>query len=226
MLPIPFIEHVPKLYSQGQFNKTRPDVVALASFWDISYRRLSNEIFDMYWFKLVERVPHSLLEEWGYYLNADIRNTDNDFTKRRKIYDAVRTHKNRGTWEFDAKLRIDSITSYSAFIFKIFDSDDCIEMAGLPDEPVEYYWSTESCGDSAGDLNLGTWEVGLFTEPVIAGNIYIDCHEGFHTPELTADQIQQIVDNIATDIVPAYMRVFLGYRDSSGGFIQYSGGII
>ncbi len=226
MLPIPFIENVPKLYSQGQSNKTRPDVVALASFWDISYQRLSDEIFDMYWFKIVERVPRSLIEEWGYYLNAGIRNIDSDFTKRRKIYDAVRTHKNRGTWNFDAKLRIDSITGYSAIIYKITDSDDCIEMAGLDNEPAEYYWSTESSGDPVSDEDLGTWEIGLFTEPVVSGNIYINCHEGVYTPELTADQIRQIIDNLVTDIVPAYMKVFLGYRNSSGGFIQYSGGII
>jgi len=68
--------------------------------------------------------------------------------------------------------------------------------------------------------------VGDGTEVEIWGNIYIDLHYGIHTAVLSASQIEQIVTDISMDIVPAYVRVYLGYVPVTGGFTIYSGGII
>jgi len=220
LLPLPLEDYVPKLLRQNIDDNGQ----AFINKNDELIEEIRDEILEIYWFKLPERCISAFLIELGYMLNAGISATDDDRTKRRKIATAIQTHKNRGTWEDDAKQRIDAITGYSATIFKIINSDDGIEMGGLSSEP-DYYWSTEG-SPGISDDNLGTWEIGLGTEPVIAGNVYIDCHEGINTAVLTSDQIEQIVFDLETDVAPAYMILYLGYINASGQFIQYSGGII
>jgi hypothetical protein len=96
-------------------------------------------------------------------------------------------------------------------------------MLGNNDDPP-YYWGTMGV-DGIDDL-LGLAIIGDGTEVEIVGNIYIDCHYGIFVSTLTAAQIIQIVDDMAIDIVPAYMRVYLGYIDATGAFINYAGGTI
>lgn len=220
LLPLPFEDFIPELLKRN----INDDGQAFIDKIDSLLEEIAEEVLEMQYFKLPERCISSFLEELGYMLNAGIVNTDDDVTKRRKIITAIQTHKNRGTWEDDAKQRIDAITGYSAAVFKITDSDDSIEQSGLISEP-DYYWSTEG-SPGISDDNLGTWEVGLGTETVIAGNIYIDCHEGIYTAVLTSDQIEQIVFDLETDVAPAYMILYLGYINTSGQFIKYTGGII
>lgn len=221
MLPLPFEEFIPKQLSEDIDDKGQ----AFIDKVDSLIREMSDEILEMYWFKLAERCPSDFLEELGFWLNAGLFQTDSELTKRRKIKEAVVGHKRRGSWNNDAKPKVDSITGYDAAIFRSVDSDDSIEMGQLSTEDDTLYWSTES-GKDGSDDDLGTWEVGDFTEYVVAGNISIDCHEGVHTAVLTSAQIEQIVVELEFDIVPGYMDIYLGYIDTTGAFIVYSGGII
>lgn len=224
MLPIPFEDYVPQLLRENIDNKGQAFVDKVTSITE----DIRDETLEVYYInKVVERVPETFLDELGYFLNAGLKNTDSDMTKRNKIVNAIQGHKNRGTWEGDAKPKIDAITGYSARIFKetTANSDDSIEMGQTSDEDPTFYWSTEQ-GNDGSDSLLGTWEVGDFTEYVIAGNIYIDCHQGITTAVLTSDQIDQIVNELEFDIAPAYMIIYLGYVDATGTFIIYSGGII
>ena len=143
MLPLPIEKYIPKVLRDNL--SSSPSGQALIDFLNNHYEELSEEILEMYWFKLPSRCPSIFLNELGYLLNAGIVNTDSDYTKRSKIENAIETHKNRGTWENDAKLRIDAITGYSSSLYSTIDSDDSIEMGGLDTEP-DYYWSTESSG--------------------------------------------------------------------------------
>lgn len=217
MLPIPFEDNIPVLLRKAL---TEDDAgQALANFWDEKYQALADEILEMYFFKRPERCPAMFLDTLGDMLAASIKQGDSDFTKRFKILKAIETHKLRSTWTSDAKNRIDAITGYSAVLYSVQDNDDSIEMAQQASDP-DFYWSTESGADGTDD-ELGTWEVGDFTEYVIAGNIYINCHEGITTGVLTADQIAQIVSDLERDVAPAYMAVYIGYVNALNQFIIY-----
>jgi hypothetical protein len=222
MIPIPVEDVLPKLLRKALSEDSSGQ--AFVDWWNDNYQELVNEILELYYLKLPERIPSMLLDILGEMLSAGILQGDSDFTKRYKILKAVQTHKIRGSWTNDAKNRIDSITGYSAVIFSAGDNDDCIEMSQQASDP-DFYWSTESGYDGSDD-ELGTWEVGDFTEYAISGIIYINCHEGIYVSALTADEIAQIVLNLATDIAPAYMKIYLGYVNSAGQFIKYSGGVI
>jgi len=222
MFPYPFEKFVPdilrnNLTAKGQAFIDKHDEYILAWIEELKELYFAN--------KLPERIPLDFLEEMGYFLNAGLMQTDTETIKRKKIADAVKSHKLRGTWNDDAKIRIDNITGYNAAIFVATQSDDSIEMGQTSSEDATVYWSTESGYDGADD-SLGTWEIGDFTEYVIAGNVYIDCHEGVNTAVLTSDQIEQIVVELEFDVVPAYMKVYLGYINTLGQFIVYTGGII
>jgi len=221
MLPEDFLSYIPKFLKDNIDASGEALVTYMNDFTDEFY----GYIRELYFFSDALRVPAIFLDELGYWLAAGIKQGDSEATKREKIYYAVMNHKKRGTWTADAKIRIDAITGYSAAIFVSTESDDSIEMGQIASEDTTVYWSTEQGADGSDDL-LGTWEVGDFTEYVIAGNIYIDLHEGVFTPVLTAAQIEQIVNEIATDIVPAYFAIYLGYINVTGQFVVYSGGII
>lgn len=222
MVPYPIDKHIPKILKEYMTTKGQ-------AFVDKHNEYLLawiEELKEMYFLnKLPERVPVQFLSELSALLNAGVLQTDSETTKRKKLYYAISTHKKRGTWEDDAKIRMDNITGYSASIFTVQNSDDSIEMGQIASEDATFYWSTEQ-GNDGSDDELGTWEVGDFTEYVVAGNIYIDCHEGVTTAVLSASIITQLVTELSSDIVPAYMAVYLGYVNATGQFIVYSGGII
>lgn len=220
MLPLPIENYIPKLLTDNIDDRGQAFIDKINSL----IINILDDIMEMQYFKLPERCPSVFIDELGYLLNAGIINTDTDRIKRNKIKNAVRSHRNRGLWQDDAKLRIDNITGYSAKIFRSIDSDDSILMAKQAADP-DRYWMTLSAKDGSDD-NLGIWLIGDFTEYVIAGNISIDCHDGIHTAVLTAAQIFQIKVEIQDDVVPAYCAVYLGYVNASGQFIVYSGGII
>jgi len=221
MLPIPFSKYIPKLFRDNQ----QAETTAMCDKADVNLQAWLNDVVALQYLPDADRCPYDGLKYLDAMLLAGVRSEDSNRQKRVKVLVAVSTHKSRGTWQFDAKLRIDAISGYEADFYRLSDIDDSIEMAGLSYEPLDSWWSTESAYEES-DGDLGTWEIGSFVEPVIAGNIYIDCHSGVHTPVLSTEVIQQIVSNIENDIVPAYVRIFLGYRDTTGGFVTYSGGII
>lgn len=219
LLPIPLEEFIPKLLTLNPSDAGQ----ALLDFWDEKYQELSDEIMEMYWFKLPERCPAKFLNELGYWLSAGILEVDSEMTKRLKIKSAVETHKIRGSWINDAKNRIDSITGYSAVIYSSPGQDDWI-MVGEDSEPVNYY--TASLGVDGIDDDLGISLIGAGDELVVGGNVYINCHEGVYTAVLTSDEIENIVLQLRTDVLPCYMRIILGYADSSNQFNEYPNGRI
>jgi hypothetical protein len=220
MIPYSILDYIPKIHhlkKDAKFN-------ALVNKIDAHLISLANEIKELYYLKDPIRCPSSLLEELAYHVNASIKNSDSELTKRKKIASAVQGHKYKSTWTKDIKIKLDTITGYDARVISITDSDDSIEMAQQANDP-DVYWSTESAYDGSDD-NLGTFEVGSMTEYVVAGNVYIDCHYGIHTAVLTADQIEQIINEIKLDNVSAYMVFYLSYINAIGQIIVYSGGII
>jgi len=220
MLPDTFLNYIPKFLKDNIDESGQ----ALVTYMDAFQEEFYDYIREMYFFKDPLRCPTLLLDELGYWLAAGLNQTDSEATKREKIYYAVMNHKKRGTWEDDVKIRIDAITGYSATIFPSGDNDDAILLGQEATDP-DYYWMTLQ-DNSGTDDEWGWWLVGDFTEYVVAGNVYIDCHEGVYTPVLTSDQIDQIVAEIETDVVPAYYAVYLGYINTSGQFVVYAGGVI
>jgi hypothetical protein len=170
----------------------------------------------------IVKCPVMFLDQLGYMINAGILQTDSETTKRIKIKTAIASHKKRGSWKYHVKSIIDSITLYSAVIFRGFDSDDWIQCGdGILEVGTD--WAVLG-GDGTSPYGMSL--IGEGTEIEIQGNIYIDCHDGVHVSTLTANQIQQIRDNISIDIVPAYMRIYLGYVDLIGSFVVYPNGVI
>ena len=90
--------------------------------------------------------------------------------------------------------------------------------------PAAFYWA--ALGVDNIDLDLGIALIGEGTEVEVAGNIFINAHDGITVATLTADQVTQIVQELQDDVVPAYYIVNIGYVNTSGQFIIYSGGII
>lgn len=212
-----FEQFLPKLLKDELENS--PSGQAMVDFINGEIQGVLSELEEITWFKLIDRCPTKYLSEFGIWLSANILEYDSDYTKRYKIKTAIATHKVRGSWTNDAKNRIDTVTGYNAVIFSIQDSDDSIEL-GYEDSDPDFFWSTESAYEEE-DGSLGTWEVGEMNEYVIAGNIYINCHKGIDTGVLTNDQVAQIIAEIETDVVPAYMSVFLGYVNTENQFILY-----
>jgi hypothetical protein len=159
------------------------------------------------------RCPSNLLDELGYWINAGIQPFDADYAKRVKIANAVKSHKKRGSFIYDAKSKIDLIAGGNSVIIHTTGLDDFI-FVGDGSEPAAFYWAAMGCDGL--DLGLGVSMIGSGYEREVAGNIYIDVDN----PALTAIQLQQIVDELSFDIVPAYMYIHLGYV-SAGIFNEY-----
>jgi hypothetical protein len=215
LLPIPFIDHIPRAY-------TREANAAITQMCDLADDHIEA------WFEDAKNIPHLLdvercparfLNRLGNLLNAGIINSDSETMKRRKIYAAIRTHKIRGSWENDAKNRIMAVISYTPVIIRSYDTDDWILCGDGFVDSDDNYWAT--LGDDGEDDSLGMYLTGDGEEIVETGNIYIDLHEGVHTEVLTAAQVAEIVEQLASDVVPAYLKIHLGYIDGSGAFIHY-----
>jgi phage tail-like protein len=218
MLPIPSINYIPKLFK----DKASTQTYAFTDFLDTEFTSWFTDVKNIDQLLDVEQCPAIFLNYLGNMLNASVNTVDSERTKRQKIYEAINTHKKRGTWVNHAKLIIDSITGYDARTYKIFDSDDWVLCGDGIIEPGTS-WSILG-GDGTDPYGMAL--IGDGTEVEIWGNIYIDCHYGIYTAVLTSSQIDQIVYDISMDIVPAYVRVYLGYVPVGGGFTVYSGGTI
>jgi hypothetical protein len=218
MLPNPFLNYFPKLYQND------PKAQVLGLKMDSIFSGIKTDIFNLKRLNRCDECPGQFLDELDYLLQSNIKPTDTETIKRKKICNSVSAQKKRGTWEDDSKIRIDFITGYSSSIYTALSSDDWILCGDGMLESSLNYWG--SMGADGIDSNLGISLIGEGTEIEIQGNIYINLHVGYYTTVLTAAQIQQIVLEISTDIVPAYMRIYLGYADITGSFNLYSGGII
>ena len=218
MIPNPLLKFFPKLYQNDS------KAASLASKMDSIFASIKSDILGLKRLNRADECPGQFLSELDYALQANVQKGDTELQKRKKISNAIATQKKRGTWQNDAKIRIDNITGYSSDIYKASTSDDWILCGdGMIENDQNYY---ASLGVDGIDNNLGISLIGDGTEIEIQGNIYINLHIGIYTAVLSAAQILQIVNEIATDIVPAYFRVYLGYADITGAFNLYSGGAI
>ena len=216
MFPIPSIKFIPRIFQSD--NKA----ITFAAFLDSYLMQIRDDVLRLPRTYRADEVNSIYLEELGYFLNANIKNIDTDATKRKKIFNAVATHKLRGTWVSDAKKRIDNITGYDSAIITAANSADWILVG---DEATSFvYYAT--MGVDGIDNGLGLDLIGEGTEIEIAGNIYINLHQGIYTAVLSNAIILQIVAEIKDDVVPAYNRIYLGYVDASGNFNIYANGVI
>jgi phage tail-like protein len=210
MLPQPFEKYIPRFFKRDS---------KLIAFSD-----KINEILDSIRYDTVGlndivdpvKCPAIILDELGYFLNAGIKAQDSEDQKRLKIATAIQGHKKRGTFKFDAKPKIDAIAGGDSQIIRGFTGDDWIMGGDGETIPSSYYWA--SLGVDGIDDSLGISLIGEGIEIEVAGNIYIDVDND----SLSASEVQQIVDELEDDIVPAYFRVFIGYLDLGGNFVTYT----
>jgi hypothetical protein len=219
MLPIPFKKFIPRIFQSD----SRSD--NMATIADTHLKEWKNNIVNIK--RLINPVecPVDFIDELGYFVGAEIQNTDTEDQKRKKIYNAIETQKLRSTFLYDSKLRIDSITGLNSKLVTMTDihlTSDWI-LCGDGTEPSAYYWSALGCDGV--DADLGIDLIGDGTEIVVAGNVYVNCHFGILISTLTASEIAAIKLYLA-DSVPAYMRMFLGYVDASNNFQYYANGQI
>jgi len=209
MLPRPFINFIPKFFKHDE------KLIAFANKIDELMDSFESDTLGLNTFIDPFRCPVIVLDELGYLLNAGLKNSDTERQKRIKIATAVQGHKKRGSFQYDAKPKIDNIAGGDSQIFRSTVSGDWILGGDGYTIPSDSYWGTMA-GDASDD-DLGLLLIGDGTELEVAGNIYIDVDNN----SLTATEIQQIVDELSKDIVPAYFRVFLGYINGSGIFVVY-----
>jgi hypothetical protein len=212
-LPTPFIQNVLSSLRQA----SDPGMVALADKVDYWLSQVSVEIEGMLAIHRPEQAAFVVLQELGYMVGADIIFGDSEDEMRKKIYAAIAAQKNKSLWTEDAKPKVDLIAGGDSKLWGDPYVDDWILCGGVPDatEPTFSYWA--SLGYDGIDLALGIWMIGDGTEVVIAGNIYIDVDNA----ALTAAQVQEIVDALLRDVVPAYMLIHLGYV-TGGAFTEYT----
>ena len=215
MLPIPFIDFIPKIYKDNAKDST----TAMTDKVDTHLNEWLTDIIELAFLKDPFKIPSLYLEQLGNFLNAGLLTQDTEAQKRNKIATAIQAHKRRGTFAFDAKPKIDAIALNDSQIFRSADADDWI-LVGDGLTPATHYWA--ALGVDGIDDSLGISLIGEGTEVEIAGNIYIDVDND----SLTQDEVDQIVLELSEDIVPAYYIVNIGYLDGTGAFVIYSGGII
>lgn len=236
MLPIPFEKFIPSFFNRDS------KIDALANKTDENLQEWKEDILNLNTIIDPIKIPSVILGDIGDYLNAGILSTDSDRTKRQKIYNAVSTHKFRGTWKFDVKPTIDSIVGDDAKLYgSSGDSSDFIVLGQEADDP-DFYWGT--IGIDGIDDDLGVDIVGEGTELVLAGIFLIDVGIGdlSQIPKVTSDgkikvtsdgkiKTSYTVDVEALkvaleDKIPDYFRVFLGYTDNNGIFRYFENGQI
>lgn len=204
MLPIPFINYIPKLFK----NDTK--AVALANKIDIDLKAWKKDTLDIARLIRADECPVDYLNELNFILSAGFKSYDSEPLKRQKIITAIENHKKRTLWINDIKTKIDAITGYSAVIMSYKDAsqDDWIEMAG--DEEA-WFQNGSYCIESADNTSRFAFiELGRGDEVYVAGNFYIFPHPQNPNPILPIQTINQIVNEIYDDL-PQYYRVYLAY---------------
>lgn len=214
MIPIPFIKFIPKIFQDD------PLAIAMADKIDEHLQEWKDDVLSIRRFNRPDECPSSMIEELGTLLSAGLKSSDSDYQKRKKVATAIESHKNRGTFDFDVKLKIDAITGYSpgARLVDIYETSRWVLVDDLTEAVANYY---ASLGKDGVDSDLGI----LLEGDSGKGHVYIDCHEGVTTAVLTADDIESIKLDLE-DSVPVYFYVYLGYINSSGLFTTYTDGVM
>jgi hypothetical protein len=213
MLPKSFLKVLPKIYQ----DKGEASTLALAEKMDSIFTAIENDIKSLGTLHDPVRCPYWILNELGYFLNADLKNIDTEAVKRQKIETAIESHKNGGTWNKSIKLIIDSVVGGNSVIVTYVGYDDFV-VCGKGDEPAAYYWAGVGGKDDA--LPYGIYIYGKGYEEGIKGVVRIDV--GSST--LTAAEVENLKSQILR-FSPAYMIIILGYI-SGGIFTAYANGII
>jgi hypothetical protein len=207
LLPIPFEQYIPAGF------KRDAKLIAYADEMDkilneiLTETKQLNNIFDPATTKAIA------LDLLGGFLNGGIKNNDSETLKRQKVSTAVATHKVRGTFKADVKIKIDNIAGGDSVIFRASDQDDFIFVGdGLT--PSAFYWA--AMGADGIDDGLGPSFIGSGLEIEQAGNVFIDVDNS----SLTVDEQESIRLDIL-DSVPSYYYVHIGYVNVGGQFIEY-----
>ena len=218
-LPIPFIKFIPKIFKEDV------KAIALSNRVDTHLAEWEKDVLSVAQLYRPDETREIILSELDYCIEAGVRNDDSEVIKRKKIESAIASHKIRGTWELSAKILIDNITGLDAQFYDETLEDDAILCGdGIVPYDSAAYWFALGCDGL--DDGLGVRLLTDGTEVMLAGVLYIDCHYGIHVSTLTAAQIAKIVDELRTEIVPAYYKVYLGYIDAVGDWQYYAGGEI
>ena len=211
MLPIPFIDYIPKFFNRD--NK----LTAMSDKSDEHLEEWKSDIKEIDTFKDAIRIDSNLINELGFLLSAGIKNQDSLRTKKEKVYKAIMGHKLRGTWNDDAKPKVDAIAGGDSQIVQVIGADDFV-LIGDGNTPSGYFWSV--LGGDGVATDYGIRLVGEGDENVLKGIILIDTDNS----GLTVDEVEQIKLDLE-DVVPAYFIVKLGYV-SGGIFVEYPNGQI
>jgi phage tail-like protein len=222
MLPVPSIEYIPSIFKKN----ISPELLAMTNKMDEHWLEWLKGILDLANLTDVSKCPYNFLDILGNYVAANILPNDDETNKRQKIANAIMMHKFRSTWGNDISILISIITGYTPAIFRPFDKHDWVLLG------------RESINEYSGSMQdfaiLGTGmdyveSISLLggvitTQENVWGVIYINLHPGIDTPILSESVIQQIINNIKLDNIPAYFIINLGYTDSDGEFVVYDGG--
>lgn len=209
ILPIPFESHVPVLLKDNLANDAAG--TALVNKADDHIQEWADDSLELYYLKWPERCPSSLIPILGAYLAAGINAEDTDRERRKKIYNAIESHKNRSLWDTNAKGIIDAIAGGNSALVQTYFEAGWILYAGESSDPSDY---ATTLGEDGVDGDLGIDLIGTWDETDIAGVVWIDVDND----SLTTAEVKRIVNSMKTDVAPAYFKVVLGYIDSISGF--------
>lgn len=212
MLPVPFIDYIPKALRERINSSGR----AMCSKADAHISEFAADVIGLERMYRPDEVPASMLEALGEFISAPIEAFDDEDMRRKRIATSVRGHRYRGVWEFNVKSKIDIIAGGDSEMLSPGDQPDWIECGDGSEGSA--YWACE--GADGIDLNLGIDEIGDGTENVMSGVVFVDVDNS----GLTADEIENIKTSLS-DAVPAYFRIYLGYV-SGTVFVKYPNGQI
>jgi len=133
LLSIPSIDYFPSAFRGDE------DIIALTDFLDAEYMRWFNDSVNLDSLHDPARAPAICLNDFGGWLEAGIKEKDNDSTKRAKIANAITNTRFLSTWFFSAKPLIDSIVGGDSEIISGISGDDSI-VCGDGNEAIGTYW--------------------------------------------------------------------------------------
>lgn len=211
MLPIPFLNYIPKLFKKSQ------GAITLANKVDQILNSIKSDVLGMKRSIRPDEARLDIVKELGTLLRAGIQSKDSESVIRSKVANAISLHKKRGQFVSDIKPIIDAITGYSCAIYVPSTSAERVFVGDTPQEVS--YWA--SMGANNLDTNLGQDILSSGDSEYDKGNFYINLHPGTTTPVLSLTVLLDIIDTLTSYIKLAYVRLFLGYVDSSGNFVHY-----
>lgn len=161
LLPIPTIEHIPP-YDRAEH---------LCDKMDKIFSEIQDNIVELKYIIDPFACKSVTLDIFSKMLNADVYKTDNENTKRHKIYSAISDNKLFGTW-LQVKNTIDALCGGdSKLIFQ--QPDDAWILAGdlETDSELKFTWAVLGLDEQSAESNLygialegvpPLWQKGIF----------------------------------------------------------------